>query len=216
VAFLQTGLDVHATPQSFLSPATVALVHAAVLKACVGKDGGAPSDLFLNDPTQCTWHPRELLCRAGQDPAQCLNADQVEALQKIYDGFRDPRTSHIFYPGWPKGSEIQASGLFGTREQAVHGFVGTLVPWAFGPSYDVTRFDFDGDLAKVDAQLGPIMNHVNPDLAPFVARGGKLIIFHGLADGIFVGRRDMMFGKDIFHGIAVGDDIAVEAEFFPE
>jgi len=184
VAFLQTGIDVHATPKSFLPPDLVTLVHAAILKACVGKDGGAPGDLFLNDPTWCAWQPRDLLCQSGENPSRCLSPDQAAALLKIYDGFSDPRTGHVFYPGWPKGSEIQVSGLFGTREQVVNGFVGTLVPWVFGPTYDVTRFDFDGDLAKVDAELGPIMNHVDPDLTAFAAHGGKLIIFHGLADGI--------------------------------
>lgn len=205
VAFLQTGLDVHATAQSFLPPDTVSLVHAAVLKACVGKDGGAPSDLFLNDPTQCAWRPRDFLCKSGENPTQCLNPDQADALQKIYDGFRDPRTGHIFYPGWPKGGEIQASGLFGTQDQTVHGFVGTLVPWAFGASYDVTRFDFDGDLAKVDAELGPIMNHVNPDLSAFAAHGGKLIIFHGLADGI-VGPLDTINYFDRIGTVMAGRD----------
>ncbi len=183
MAFLQTGLDVHARADSYLPMEKVSLVHKAVLAACVGKDGGAPGDLFLNDPTMCGFRPRALLCKAGGG-ADCLNASQVEAMERIYRGSSNPRTNKLFYPGWPMGSEIQLAGLFGTPDQPVRGFVGTLVPWAFGAQYDVTKFDFDKDLDKVDAELGPIMNHMNPDLSAFAARGGKLIIFHGLADAI--------------------------------
>jgi feruloyl esterase len=89
----------------------------------------------------------------------------------------------VFYPGWPLGSEIQLAGLFGYRDQAVQGLVGSLVPWAMGPQFDVTKFDFDKDLETVDARLAPVMNQVSPDLSAFTHHGGKLIIFHGLADG---------------------------------
>jgi feruloyl esterase len=184
LAFLQTGLDAHASPQSWLSPEKLAMVHEAILKSCVAKDGGAAGDLFLTDPTMCRFRPRDLLCKPGQAEASCLNPDQAEAMTRIYNGFTNPRTGAVFYPGWPMGSEIQMAGLFGTRDTTVQGFVGSLVPWALGPTFDVTKFDFDGDLAKVDDALGPIMNHVNPDLSAFAAHGGKLIIFHGYADAI--------------------------------
>jgi feruloyl esterase len=183
MSFLQTGLDVHATPQSWLPPEKLAMVHAAILKACVGKDGGAPGDTFLNEPTACTFRPRDLLCKAG-DGADCLSPAQVEALGRVYRGASNPRTNQLFYPGWPMGSEPQLAGLFGTQDQTVHGFVGTLVPWAMGPKFDVTKFDFDRDLDRVDRELGPVMNQINPDLSAFAAHGGKLIVFHGFADAI--------------------------------
>ena len=66
----------------------------------------------------------------------------------------------------------------------MQGFVGSLVPWAMGPRFDVTKFDFDKDLDRTDAQLAPMMNQVSPDLSAFARRGGKLIVFHGLTDGI--------------------------------
>jgi feruloyl esterase len=108
----------------------------------------------------------------------------VEALERIYRGAINPRTNKLFYPGWTMGSELQLAGLFGTPDRTVQGFVGSLVPWVFGAKYDVTRFDFDKDLARVDAELGPIMNQINPDLSAFAAHGGNLIIFHGWADAI--------------------------------
>jgi len=184
MAFLQTGLDVHATSRSWVSPEKLAMVHAAILKVCVGKDGGAPGDAYLNEPTLCAFKPRDLICKPGMQGTACLEPEQVAALDKVYRGAINPRTNEVFYPGWTLGSEPQLAGLFGTPDQTVHGFVGTLVPWAFGPTYDVTKFDFDRDMARVDSELGPMMNQINPDLSAFAAHGGKLIVFHGLADAI--------------------------------
>lgn len=183
LSFLQVGLDVHATPESWLDGPHVALVHAAVLKTCAGKDGGAPGDGFLTDPTQCAFKPSQLLCKPGQDESQCLDAAQVTALERIYGGATDAQ-GRIFYPGWPIGSEVQLAGLFGDRDRIVKGFVGSLVPWAMGPRFDVTTFNFGSDLERLDAQLAPVMNQVSPDLSDFERHGGKLIIFHGLTDGI--------------------------------
>jgi feruloyl esterase len=184
LSFLQVGLDVHATAESWLDGSHVALVHAAVLKTCAGRDGGAPGDAFLTDPTACAFRPRQLLCKAGQDSQTCLNAAQVTALERIYGGAANARTGQLFYPGWPLGGEVQLAGLFGDRDRVVKGFVGSLVPWAMGPRFDVTKFDFDKDLDKTDAELAPVMNQVSPDLSAFARHGGKLIVFHGLTDGI--------------------------------
>jgi feruloyl esterase len=184
LAFLQTGLDVHATLRSWVPPEKLAMVHAAILKACVGKDGGAPGDAYLNEPTMCSFKPRDLICKPGMQGTACLEPEQAAALEKVYRGAINPRTNQLFYPGWPLGSEPQLGGLFGTKDQTVHDFVGTLVPWSFGATYDVTKFDFDRDLDRVDRELGPVMNQINPDLSAFARHGGKLIVFHGLADGI--------------------------------
>src|SRR5580704_6856006 len=43
-------------------------------------------------------------------------------------------------------------------------------------------FDLDRDLPVVDAEVGPLLNSMNPNLKPFQARGGKLILYHGTAD----------------------------------
>jgi feruloyl esterase len=208
LSFLQVGMDVHARPDSWLNAAHIALVHEAVLKSCAGKDGGAPGDRFLTDPTQCAFRPRQLLCGPGQPGAQCLNADQVEALDHIYAGATNRRTGQIFYPGWPLGSEMQLSGLFGDPDRTVQGFVGSLVPWAMGAQFDVTKFDFDKDLDRTDARLAPVMNQVSPDLSAFAHRGGRLIIFHGLTDGI-VGPLDTVnYFERIGHAMPDRDSFA--------
>ena len=51
--------------------------------------------------------------------------------------------------------------------------------------YDLRAFDFERDVAVVDAQLGPVLNATDPDLSAFHKRGGKLILFHGWNDPAF-------------------------------
>jgi hypothetical protein len=53
----------------------------------------------------------------------------------------------------------------------------------FGADWNWRNFNFDRDMPIVDARLGPIVNDATRgSLAAFAARGGKLIVFHGLAD----------------------------------
>lgn len=161
------------------------LVIKAVRQACAGKDGGAPGDEYLNNPAACGFEPKQLACSAGKESDTCLSALEVEALEAIYDGVRNPRTKELIYPGWAKGAE--APFLFGLSRSPAATKTGPgdgLFRWVFGPQWDARTFDFDRDMSVADAQLGPIVNSIDADLSAFAKRGGKLIMFHGWADMI--------------------------------
>ena len=58
-----------------------------------------------------------------------------------------------------------------------------LFKWVFGVHWDWRKFDFARDMPKVDAVLGPSVNGaMRGDVSRFRARGGKLVVFQGLAD----------------------------------
>jgi feruloyl esterase len=167
-----------------LTPAAFTLWKDAYLRSCVGRDGGAPSDRFLTDPTQCRFRPRELLCRPGANPAGCLSEDQVRALEAVYGGTRNPRTGGLIYPPEVLGAEdiIQSAFIGGEGRNAQ---VPTdLSRWVFGPRWAGASFDFDRDMDRVDKAIGRDVNALDPNLSRFAARGGKLIMFHGWADGV--------------------------------
>jgi len=184
--FLQTFLDGHATKESFIPIEKAQLITSAILSRCAGKDGGAPDDKYLMDPTACSWSPKELLCKPeAQDRGNCLTQGQVNTLEKIYRGGLDPKSNELFYPGWVKGSEKAFLARFGAENSvdlAPALTVLSLTQWAFGPSYSAREFDFDRDIARMDAKLGPDINAMSSDLSAFSRRGGKLILFHGWAD----------------------------------
>ncbi|MGH8169915.1 MAG: tannase/feruloyl esterase family alpha/beta hydrolase, partial [Steroidobacteraceae bacterium] len=52
----------------------------------------------------------------------------------------------------------------------------------FGPDWDWKTFDFDRDVIKVDKALSGKIDAMNPDLRPFAAHGGKLIMIQGWGD----------------------------------
>lgn len=159
------------------------LISKAVLAACAGRDGGAPGDQYLNNPAECDFQPSRLICPPDQKGDSCLTRAEVKVLETMYDGTRNPRTHELIYPGWAKGSESSIiSGLehaaTPTKTEPLDG----IFRWVFGPQWDARTFDFDKDMERTDAEIGPIVNSVSADLSAFTKRGGKLIMFQGWTD----------------------------------
>src|SRR5262245_54844176 len=74
----------------YIPPASYRLIHTAVLDACDIRDGVA--DGVLEDPRECSFDPRSLVCGEGRSGA-CLTPAQTEALGRIYSPLRNPRTN---------------------------------------------------------------------------------------------------------------------------
>ena len=73
-----------ASPESYLPPDKIALLDAAVLENCDGRDGVL--DGLIQDPRKCTFrYPSHLRCKQGND-SNCLTAEQVKTLKAIYAG----------------------------------------------------------------------------------------------------------------------------------
>jgi feruloyl esterase len=69
-----------ASPESYLPPDKIALLDAAVLENCDGRDGVI--DGLIQDPRKCTFNPSHLRCKHGDSP-DCLTADQVKTVKAI-------------------------------------------------------------------------------------------------------------------------------------
>ena len=121
----------------------------------------------------------------------CLTAAEVQALEKWYGGAKNSKGEQI-YPGMPLGSEPYWSRWHALDDQqswrddkaAVED---ELRHYSFaedpGPDYDVADFDFDKDPERM-VQGYSDMEASGTDLSKFKARGGKLLIYQGLADGL--------------------------------
>jgi len=183
--------DTHASPGRLIQPGQMTLINQAVLKQCVGRDGGAGTDQFLTDPRDCHFDPKALLCTGGTLPPACLTADQVTTMQKYYAGTIDPVTREVINPGAERGNEtddILALGL-ALQEQLPEPAFDGLFYWVFGPSFgypasavNFANFDFHRAVDTVDDQLAAVLNANSTDLGAFRGHGGKLIMYHGWAD----------------------------------
>jgi feruloyl esterase len=162
-----------ATP---IGPAAAALVNSAALAACDGLDGVV--DGVIDNPLSCPFQPSSLLCKPGQAPGTCLTAAQVEAVEKVYEGPRNPRTGQEVYPGLPIGSELgwgantAGPSIFGTATQ----FFAFMV--YNDPNWDYETFNFDRDVTYADSRFSSLLDAINPDLSSFRRRGGKILQSH--------------------------------------
>ncbi len=174
IGFLWSWLKARPLPASKL-----AMLNRAVIERCDAQDG--LKDGLIADPRRCGFDPSRLLCKGG-DEADCLTPAQVEGVRAIYDGARNPRTGAQVFAGWPKGSEAGWAAYFVGQPQAAR--LEFWRYWVFGdPEWNPLTFDFDRDVAFADARMSSI-SAVDPNLAAFRARNGKLLLYHGWADAV--------------------------------
>ena len=171
--------------RSILTPAAIRLVAGAALAQCDLDDG--VRDGVIGDPRHCHVDPAVLQCR-GTRAHDCLSPGQVEAVRKIYQGPVDSHGRRLYEGGALPGSELNWIGAYVAADDGPSG-VQTAVTAIFrymnvperGPDWRITQFDWDSD-SKLSAMMEAYNGAANPDLRPFKAAGGKLIVFHGLAD----------------------------------
>jgi feruloyl esterase len=186
-----------AKPDAALTPADLALVHRAVLRQCVGKDGGAPSDAFLTNPPACDFQPEVLQCTPGQDPSSCLSPAKIGILENIYRGPVDPLTRTSIRAGVTPGSEMTWERFFAGKKNPAE----PDRPWAaflvymvysdksYLPKEKYLSFSFGKDYEAIRRQkvagepLDAVWNTRNRNLDAFEASGGKVIEYHGWDDG---------------------------------
>jgi feruloyl esterase len=157
-----------------------------VLTACDKLDGVA--DGVLNDPRQCHFDPAVLLCK-GADANDCLTAKQVAALKNVYAGPRDAAGRPFFptyMPGGEDGAGAWSTWITGPSQDRSAGFF-------FGYGYfsnmvyekadwDYKTFNLVEAARLADTKTAAALNSTDPNLKAFMARGGKLIMFHGWND----------------------------------
>ncbi len=176
MAGLSAWQNTQRAPGRFIQPGQMTLINQAVLKQCVGQDGGAKTDQFLTDPRDCHFDPKVLQCTGGNVPPACLTAEQVTTMQNYYVGTIDPVNGQVINPGSERGNEtdnVLALGLAFQEQLPEPAFDG-LFYWVFGPSFgypasavNFANFDFHRDIDKVDDQLAAVLNANSTDLGEF-------------------------------------------------
>ena len=170
-----------------LSQSKLSLLTKAVVESCDGLDG--LKDGIIDDPRRCHFDPGKLLCKNGGDEASCLSTAQVDAVRKIYEGAKNPRTGEQIFTGWPRGSEGFGDNPIQSWRQYIMdppepSRVGFFKYFLFhDPNWDPRTIDYDRDLAYAERKM-PWMSAVEKDLTPFKKHGGKLLMYTGWADPV--------------------------------
>lgn len=181
-------------PGRLLSAPKLELLNRAAISSCWRQGHGIAGDRFISDPMHCTFDPRVLQC-TGAASDSCLTEAEVATARAFYSGPTD-REGRRLYFGWLPGSEMADTFGWSFLQTPIGGQppFGALFKWVLGPNWDWRNFDFDRDMPIVNAQLDPVVNDATRGtLAPFAARGGKLIVFHGLADTLVAPGQSVAF-----------------------
>ncbi|WP_339110094.1 tannase/feruloyl esterase family alpha/beta hydrolase [Thioclava sp. GXIMD4216] len=185
-AVSNTGADGTVTLLSDRLP----LLHKAVLAACDALDGA--EDGLISTPAACHFDPASLICPAGQsDHSACLTAAEAEVARRFYQGPTDPETHQPLTAGQPLyGSELNWAGVY-VADQPQDGLMSTNAALpairylAFDPARpeaDLASFAFTRATLEALRARHPLFDATDPDMSGFARAGGKLILWHGLAD----------------------------------
>jgi len=157
------------------------IIANEVLRQCDSADG--VSDQLLSAPDLCTFSFDPITCgKPGVDPSKCITAAQVRTAKSVYSNWTSPTDGSLLHPGLELGSEWNWL-LLADESEAPFGLSFVRYFLYDDPSYPLSRFN---ETVVRDAE------RLNPggvtadqyDLSAFKSRGGKIIMWHGMADGV--------------------------------
>jgi feruloyl esterase len=186
---------------SVLDNAAAEAVHKSVLSRC-GSQAGVDEGL-VTDPASCDWRPDPITCATSGDSG-CLTPRQVEAVKRMMSPVVDSKGkvvyAHADIPGtatewrfWhfqrPGGSDFANYRL---HEQ----FMKYMADPTIRAKADPMKFDFDRDPQTL-ARARKLYDATSFDLRAFKARGGKMLMWHGLSDAAIVATSSIAYYEGV-------------------
>jgi feruloyl esterase len=139
----------------------------------------------------------------------------LEAVKKIYRGSHYADGKEIFpgtMPGHERGWTSFITGT-GPSEATFALSVGFLKYFVFeDPNWNFRTWNYERDLALSDRKVGSIFNATDPNLGPFRAHGGKLILYHGWTDPGVSPLNTINYYKSVVAMVSGADSDAFEHE----
>lgn len=192
-------------------PPKLKLVTDAALAKCDGLDGA--SDGLIGNPAACRFDPAILACKPGASGDSCLSPAELGAVKAVYAGTK-LRSGALVMPGLPVGSEGDWTGwLTGPKAEGAgmatsfyRNFVHADDTWS--PS----AFDLDREWKAGRATVSRSIDAIDPDLRPFLGRGGKLLVYHGWNDAAIPAGNTLRYYDAMRR--AVGPKLAANTRLF--
>ena len=205
------------TPAAYVPAALLPAVDRAMLASCDAADG--IKDGLIQNPAQCALDLKSMICKPGET-GNCLNPDQIGALQTYFTATRD-ETGRYLFPGSANtdlqggGMNVWSTGITAPDDMnaaepwAKQGPNATPLSWQFvgnvmkyivarDPDFDPRKFRFDAaSLAQFKDRTGAGNTDDPARLAPFIAKGKKLLIYHGFSDPALAPLRTVRFYEDL-------------------
>jgi len=221
-----------------ISQAKLDAVSVAATAACAaGPAGTGLGDGIIQDPRACTVDASEFVCGTPGGAAlapNCLTSEEAGALDKIWTGppgffsgpplwfglergtyldFLDANTSTSIASPPGAGEAVDAPFLpFDVSNQH-------LAYWVFqDPNFNpltLTETTFDFAFLLSELKFRDVIGTDNPELFAFQARGGKMIIYHGLADELIFPRGSYNYYNAVTNAMGGLSEVQSFYRFFP-
>lgn len=177
---------------SLLNADAAQAIHKSVLEHCGAQSG--VDEGVVTDPPSCKWQPEMIACASGSKSTDCLSPKQVVAVKRLMSPATNSKGEVLYaYPYFP-GTETMWAGwnYFGTPRAGITPRLANLelpgqhmkylADEKIRPNVDALHFDFDRDPATL-ARSRRIYDATSSDLRAFKSHGGKVLMWHGWADG---------------------------------
>jgi len=171
-----------AAPGGAMSAAKVATVAKAVLGACDAADGIA--DGVVSNPAACHFDAATLRCAGGADTGDACLSDAQLAVVTSWTSPASFVGGRYDYAGWPLTGNEDAGGAWDVWTSGAPSlqflFSDTTIKnyLAKDPAANSLTYDYESDPTAL-AKMSALNDATNPSIHPFVASGGKLILWHG-------------------------------------
>ncbi|KAL2811586.1 tannase and feruloyl esterase-domain-containing protein [Aspergillus granulosus] len=171
------------------------------IAACDSLDG--VKDHIISDPFNCPFDPQALVGRSVKCSGKnvLISQNTAKIFQHIYDG-----------PVGPTGRSLEPGLAWGTTplylaSTLTLGDIGIGIDFSLPAAWfsifleknksfnvsSITTDDFPDYLSQAWAEYGGLIGTSNPDLGQFRNHGGKLLTFHGLADGLLTAKNTLIY-----------------------
>ena len=194
-------------PQCKLDAAT-----NAAIAACDMIDG--VQDGVIEDPLRCNFDPKVLIGTSAGDCGTFTESD-ANIIRAIWEGPKRRDGSSFLWYGLTRGASF--AGL--SAPNAPNPI--TLEWWRYflnqNPQWDwhmLTREAYENYWAQSTEEFSSVLSTDNPDLAAFRDRGGKLILWHGLADQLIYPQGTMDYYKRVQQQMGGADKTSAFARLF--
>ena len=167
-----------------VSNAKLDAVTAAAIAHCDALDG--VSDGIINDERVCNYNANAFVCKGTPSaPVNCLSPSEAAAVNRMWDGPRDKKGRRIWF-GIPRGAHLTPLAGAGPEKFPNQYFTYWLYQNRSFRYKALTYARYLKAFSLSEAEYHSIIGTDNPNLEAFRRRGGKIIMYHGLYDGLVV------------------------------
>ena len=155
------------------------LIYDSIFSQCDEIDG--VKDGIIEDPNLCNYDPSVLLC-SSDSTSGCLTDAQVKTVRKVFSPFLSSDGHTVLYPRSQPG--LEPDGLLRMVSGTIFQYTADWFRYVvYNSSFDastVTLADYEYAIKLNPSNIATFEG----DLTRFGERGGKLLTYHGQADGL--------------------------------